>query len=101
MGHTTCTISVYLETKSSLLLKINALEVLIDKMLLRIAESVDGQAAVLDEYWMDDGQMKVKTIFRSIDQLEKGIKGLIKLKNLYQNQFNGRGMVLRDVRGIY
>lgn len=100
MGYSTCTISIYLESKSSLLEKIQAINALIDSMFTRLAESAAGTAATVDEYWMDDGQMKVKTSYRSIDDIQKGVKALEILKQQYVNRYNGRGLVLRDTRGI-
>ena len=102
MSHstTTCTISVYLLSKTTLLAKICAIEVLIDTMVLRLTEAAAGQNAVIDEYSMDDGQMKVKTSYRSTDELVAGIYALERLKEIHINNFNGRGVVLRDVRGI-
>jgi len=95
-----CTISIYIQSKVSLYEKIQAIEVLIESMFLKIAETTSGQAAIINEYWMDDGQMKVKTSYRSVVDVEAGISALEKMKQRYINQYNGRGMVLRDVRGI-
>ena len=95
-----CTISVYIESKTSLLEKINAIELIIDAMLIKIAESVDGKDITVQEYWMDDGQMKVKTSYRSTDDIFGSMKKLEKMKQIYVNKYNGRSFVLRDVRGI-
>jgi len=99
-SHRTSTISIYIESKSSLLEKIKAVDDLIDTMHLRLIEVAGGQNAVIDEYWMDDGQMKVKTIYRSVEDVEAGIRALEKTKQRWVNKHNGRGFVLRDVRGI-
>lgn len=80
--------------------RIEAIEVLIDNMYLVLADVAGGQNAVIDEYWMDDGQMKVKTSYRSVVDVEAGIQALEKSKQRYVNAFNGRGVVLRDVRGL-
>ena len=101
MSYTTCTISIYLETKSSMLEKTTAIDALIDTMTLRMADVVGGQAAVVDEYWMDDGQMKVKTSYRGVKDVEAGIQALEKMKQRWVNKYNGRGFVLRDVKGLY
>ena len=100
MSHQTCTISIYLQSKTSLLEKINAIDALIDTMLAKTAEVAGGQGSIISEYWMDDGQMKVKTAYRSIADVEQGITALEKIKQRYVNSFNGRGFVLRDVRGL-
>lgn len=100
MNYQTCTISVYLESKKSLLEKINAIDALIDTMIAKTADVAGGQGSIINEYWMDDGQMKVKTVYRSIAEVEAGITALEKIKQRYVNRFDGRCMVLRDVRGL-
>jgi hypothetical protein len=49
-------------------------------------------------YELDDGQVRIKTAFRSVTELEKGLDALRKTKNIYINQFNGRTFVLQDKR---
>lgn len=101
MGFTTCnTISIYLETKNSLLERIIAIEALIELMILKIADSVSGSNSTVDEYWMDDGQMKVKTSYRSVTDVEMGVKALERMKQMYVNKYNGRSFVLRDASGL-
>lgn len=100
MAHTYNTISIYLESKTTLLDRICAIEVLIEAMILKMADVTSGQNSVIDEYWMDDGQMKVKTSYRSIDDVQNGVKALERMKQIYVNKYNGRSFVLRDVRGL-
>jgi len=97
---TDTTITLYVGSKSTAREKIEAIDALIDAMMLRITEASAGQHATVDEYWMDDGQMKVRTKYRSIADIEKGIEALIKLKHYYVNKHNGRVTVLRDIRGL-
>jgi hypothetical protein len=49
-------------------------------------------------YEIDDGQIRVKTNYRSIAELTKGLDDLRAIKNIYVNQYNGRTMVLQDKR---
>lgn len=95
-----CTISVYIESRSKAIGKINAIQEIIDALELRLVDVAAGQAAIIDEYQMDDGQMKVRTSYRSMDDVIAGISALEKIKQRYINQYNGRGVVLRDVRGL-
>lgn len=94
------TISMYLETKESMLEKITAIDLLIDAMVLKMADVVGGTATEISEYSLDDGQMKVRTVYRSLQDVEAGICALEKMKQKWVNKYNGRGFVLRDVRGI-
>ena len=49
-------------------------------------------------YELDDGQIRIKTAFRNVEELEKGLAALRRTKNIYINQFNGRTFVLQDKR---
>ena len=83
----------YIECKSTIRDKITAINVLIDKFELKLLEV--GDSVAYDEYTMNDGQMTVKTKYRSSNDVLKAIDGLEKLKNRYINKLNGRVTVLR------
>ena len=87
-------ISLYLETKVSLLDRINAIDKLIDAMILSVADSV--VTANIAEYNLDDGQVKVKTAYRNPMDVQNGILSLEKIKQIYVNRLNGRVFCLRD-----
>lgn len=91
-----CTISEYLSSKEKLKDRIAAIDVLIDKAILSLAETLDGVGANISTYELDDGQVKIKTGYRSIDEVEAGIKSLERMKNLYINKLYGRSVQLRD-----
>jgi len=97
---TDCTISIYIESKTTLLDKINAIDLLVDKMIIKIGETVDGNELTLDSYWMDDGQMNVKTQYKSLEDIEMSVFRLERMKQMYVNRYNGRSFVLRDFRGL-
>ncbi len=86
-------ISQYLETKTSIKDRIIAIDGLIDSMILRAADAVD--TANYSEYQMDDGQMKVRTMYRSPEDIMKGVSSLEKIKQMYVNRVNGRVTVFR------
>lgn len=95
-----CTIKEYIQSKSSSAGKIAAIEALIDKMLLDTIDPEGNPPDWIDNsgvasYTMDDGQMKVSTQYRSIDQVVKGIKSLEQLLQMYINRHNGHMTVLR------
>ena len=96
MSYTTYTIADFLRTKFSYRDKINAIDLLIDKMLLSVAESIDGMNPSISEYQMDDGQIKVKTVYRSIKEVQDGVHALETLRNMYENRLRGRVVVLKD-----
>lgn len=87
------TIPQYFECKSKLIGKIATYDILIESMEKAILEAtISGQ---FNQYEMDDGQMKVRAQYRSIDQMAAGMKGLMNLRENYVNRFNGRSVVLR------
>lgn len=95
----TC-VSDYIESKTSLRKKIIAIDSLIDSMMLVMADSISGAGANVSEYQLDDGQVKVRTAYRSIDDVQNGIHSLEKLKQMYLNRLNGRNVVLRNEKNL-
>lgn len=87
------TISQYIECKSTLLEKIKAIDAVISAMELKLLDVTESTA--LDEYQLDDGQMKVRTKYRSVADVMAGITGLEQLKQRYVNRYNGRRIVVR------
>lgn len=88
------TISQYVESKCTLDAKISAINELISAMELKLLDATG--TADLEEYHMDDGQMKVRTRYRNVQDVEGGINALEKLKQRYVNRRNGRTFVLRS-----
>jgi predicted nucleic acid-binding Zn-ribbon protein len=95
------TISSYITSKSSLYNKILAVEAIIAALETRALEVAEGNGAVTDEYQFDDGQIKIRTSYRSMAELHDGIDRWHKQLERYKNQYNGRGFVLRDTRGLH
>tara|TARA_R110002049_G_scaffold86452_1_gene219870 strand:- start:166 stop:459 length:294 start_codon:yes stop_codon:yes gene_type:complete len=88
------TIRQYIECRESILERIKAYEALIAAMELKLLDSVE--TSDLQEYNLDDGQMKVKTAYRSVYDVEKGIFALERAKQRLINRYNGRTSVLRS-----
>jgi hypothetical protein len=88
------TISEFIECKSKSLGKIEAVDAMIDALELKLLESID--SANYSEYQLDDGQMKVRTAYRSTAEVLNGINELEKLKQRYVNRYNGRTLTLRS-----
>lgn len=87
------TIPQYVECKSKLIGKIATYDLLIENMEAALLEGI--ASGHLNQYEMDDGQMKVRAQYRSVDQMRAGINGLIGLREMYINRFNGRATTLR------
>lgn len=87
------TVPQYIESKCNLLTKIQAINSLIDAMELKLLDVTE--TSEFDEYQLDDGQMKIRTKYRSVADVMAGIKGLEQLKQRYVNRYNGRVSVFR------
>jgi hypothetical protein len=88
------TVESYIECKATVRDKIKAIDALIDKFELKLLEV--GDSVVYDEYSMNDGQMNVRTKYRSSNDVLQAIDNLEKLKQRYVNKLNGRTVVLRS-----
>lgn len=95
-----CTIDQYIASKPRGAERIKAIDDIIDVMLIRLAEVAAGQNTSVDEYQLDDGQMKIRTKYRSPEDVAKAIEGLERTKQVFVNQYNGRVSYLRDSRSF-
>lgn len=89
---------IYLQSKTDAKSKIIAIDAIIDQLLLTAAKGA--LAEDVTEYWLDDGQSKIKTVRRGVAAITKSIEELEKLKQLYINRINGRVFVLRDSKNF-
>lgn len=80
--------------------RIEAIDLLIDSMMANMTLAIAGEGSITKMYEYDDGQVKVKTEYRSIDEIKVGIDQLEQLKQMYLNRLTGRVINLRDVRGL-
>lgn len=94
------TISGYIQSKTVLLEKIQAMEVLEAAMMASMLDLLSGSFSNIGMYELDDGQIRIKTGFQTMKQLEEGLSGLRKIKNIYINQYNGRVSVAMDKRSF-
>jgi len=95
------TLKEYLTSAKTLKERISNLEKLIDIMILSTLEaSEDGAAPNVSEYQLNDGQMIVRTSYKTYADLIGGIKRLEGIKQMYMNQLNGRVMTSRDIRSL-
>jgi hypothetical protein len=94
------TLAGYIESKCTLAERIVAIDALIDKGILLMADTIDGAAGNIAMYELDDQQVRIKTNYRSIDQVAAGVRALERMKQLYVNKYNGRAFVLQD-RGTF
>ena len=87
-------VSTYIECGQTYREKIQRIDNLIDVFELKLLEV--GDSVTYDEYAINDGQMNVRTKYRSANDVLNAINNLEKLKQRYVNRLNGRVTVLRS-----
>ena len=90
--------TLYIEGATGLVERLARIEAIIEALELRQVEVI-GKSNV-EEYQLDDGQVRIKTIYRSADQIAKAIEAYEKLKQKILNKLNGRQIVLRPWQGL-
>jgi hypothetical protein len=75
--------------------RIDAVLLVMEGTLLKAAESGN-----ITEYSLDDTQTKIKTVYRSVEDVVKAIKALETLKVLYRNRLTGRTIRLVDSKNF-
>lgn len=90
----------YIESRSGLQERIIAIDNIIlaneDLMLKQVLTQSGGTAM----YELDDGQIRIKVNYRSMEDLIKTMNGLEAIKQRYIRRLNGSAVVLRDKRTI-
>lgn len=86
-------ISTYIQEKSTIKAKIEAIDAIIDAMLTQALNIVENEGTA--SYSLDDGQVKISTQYTSMEQVEQGIRSLERLRNMYLNRLNGNITILR------
>ena len=90
--------TLYIEGATGLVERLARIEAIIEALELRQVEVI-GKSNV-EEYQLDDGQVKIKTIYRSSEEIAKAIEAYEKLKQKILNRLNGRQIVLRPWQGL-
>ncbi|MCH9620991.1 MAG: hypothetical protein S4CHLAM20_04050 [Chlamydiia bacterium] len=90
--------SCYLETATSLKDKLKKYDALISAMYTSAEKAaLNGD---IDEYSLDDGQTKIRNIYRSPEDLIKAIKALEQLRQIVHGKICGNVTVLRDCNSL-
>ena len=86
--------SDYLSTAKSVEEKIVKIDVLIDGLFDAMTKAI--ASGEIQEYHIDDGQSRIRTIYRSVPDLMKGMHQYETMRALYANKLCGRVTVLKD-----
>ena len=93
------TMSQYIECKSKIIGKVATYDILIEAMEKSILTAmIDGNGDAVGqiaEIEVDDSMMRVRTRYRSINDMTNALNGLRKIRQDYINRYNGRVTVLR------
>lgn len=92
------TISGYIASKSDMLDKIAAIDQMINVFMASMLDQFSGPAASTQMYELDDGQVRIKTSFKSASDIKTILFLLRTEKNKYINSFDGRVTVAQDKR---
>lgn len=98
MSSYTYTIPEFIQSKQTAAERLEAVEICIDKAILMLGEVFDGVGGTIQEYQIDDSQVKIKTVYRSIKEVEAQISALERMRNRYLNQLKGRAFIMKDRR---
>jgi hypothetical protein len=93
---TEVTVQEYLDSQCGVDGQIAAIRLLINKNILLIAATIDGAGSNISNYELDDGQVRIKTMYRSVTDITNANDALQKMLNLFLAQRDGRCTTLRD-----
>jgi hypothetical protein len=85
---------LYIESKSSIRDKITALDQVISSLYTAQINAVE--TSIYDEYLLNDGQVQVKSIYRSPDSIAKAIESYERIRERMISKYNGRSFRLMD-----
>jgi len=88
----------YIESKTDARSKITAIDAIISQLLTTAAKAALSEDVT--EYWLDNGQTKIKTVRRSVAAITASIAGLRQLRQVYIQEINGRVTILRDSKNF-
>jgi hypothetical protein len=74
--------------------KLCAIDKIIDALFVAAAEAAGGQD--LQQYSLDDGQVKISSMPRDAKSIQRSIEAYERMRHYYLNRLNGRGMILKD-----
>jgi hypothetical protein len=84
----------YIESQTTLDARIAAIDVIIARLLTTAASAAE--TGHIDEYWFDDGHVKIRSKYRNVAQVENSIAAFQRLRDLYTNKKVGRVFRLKD-----
>jgi len=90
--------AIYIDSQTTIQGRITAIDSIITALLTTAAKAAANDN--ISEYWLNDGQTQIKTMYKGADAVMKSIKSFETLKQHYVNQLNGRVMRLVDSKNF-
>lgn len=90
--------SQYIGSKTTLQQKVDAIDQIIAALLVTAAKAAEDDN--INEYWLNDGQTQIKTIYKGVHAIQKSIEQFETLKQMYLNQIGGRMVRLMDTKNF-
>lgn len=90
--------SEYIGSKTTLKEKVKAIDLIIASLLTTAAKAAEDDN--INEYWLNDGQTQIKTIYKGVHAIQRSIEEFEKLKQMYLNQIGGRMVRLMDTKNF-
>lgn len=91
--------SLYIESTTSLTEKLSRIDAIILALENRMLNFSSGTSDKMS-YSLDDGQVKISTQYRSIEDMAKGINAFEVMRQRIINKLNGPSVILRPCRGL-
>jgi len=88
----------YIDSATTLKAKVTAIDAVIDKLETTLLKAATSD--LFEEYLLDDGQTKIKTVYRSVEAITKGLTGLEAIKQRYINRLQGRVVTMVDEKNF-
>ena len=98
--YTEYTISSFLESKVTMEERVAAIDLLISNAILLMGETIAGAGGNIQSYELDDQQVRIKTSYRSIDDIANSITALRRMKFQFLNQLRGRVFQTQDINAF-
>ncbi len=88
----------YIDSCSSNRARITAIDNVIAALIAQSATAAAGDD--IQEYWLNDGQTQIKTIYRGASNISRAILQFERLKNYYESKLVGRTTILVDSKNF-
>jgi hypothetical protein len=91
--------TLYIEGATGLVERLSRIESIIEALELRQIAAIGNSD--IEEYSLNDGQIQIRTLYKSAESIAKAIIAYERIKQSILNKLNGRGMVLRPWQGLF